>query len=349
MLAKGVAHLCMLFSLYFYGQPSAILAGDQLFVAINGRLWPFSGHVWRGTFAPQNAAIQPPLDYPSPIPRDPLTTQAKLDIRDHRILVFHAGATHAIFSMADLQLLELNDFGKQLCRQRGFRNQDEFLHKSNGGGSLLLFPPFRGRQPDVPVRYIRGIRNPESVYNETARYDVQIASDTTVRLFHAHNNKLFISLEYDYIGYSSESDDSLPTKQVLPANRNLRTGTLPEGFTERFATYTDSTKDRDYLVTDNGKVYMSVTKGMTAVEVTTVWNDPNRVIVGVVKDMTRGVVYGWGFVSDIASPDRFYVKFDPEPVAQPYKITVSQQFRRADAYLESYECARAFRHEINKK
>ena len=91
------------------------------------------------------------------------------------------------------------------------------------------------------------------------------------------------------------------------------------GSTEHFATYTSA--KRDYLVT----------------------------ITGAVQNLASDAVYGWGFVTDSAAPERFYVKLDPKPVAVPYKRTVSPWKERSDAYLESYECARAFRKAAEKK
>ena len=106
---------------------------------------------------------------------------------------------------------------------------------------------------------------------------------------------------------------------------------------------------RDYLVTPNGKVYMATPQGKTEVEVTKVWDNPKRKIVGVVQDQANDAVYGWGFVTDSAAPERFYVKMEPKPVAVEYKRTVPLWNDRSDAYLESYECARAFRKATEKK
>jgi len=60
-------------------------------------------------------------------------------------------------------------------------------------------------------------------------------------------------------------------------------------------------------------------------------------------------VYGWGFVTDSAAPERFYVKMEPKPVAVEYRRTAPLWEDRSDAYLESYECARAFRKAMEKK
>ncbi|MBN9121663.1 MAG: hypothetical protein J0I06_21385 [Planctomycetes bacterium] len=88
---------------------------------------------------------------------------------------------------------------------------------------------------------------------------------------------------------------------------------------------------------------MVTAKGDKEVEVSAVWIDPRRKIVGVVQDPANDAVYGWGFVADRAAPERFYVKFEPKSVAVAYTRTVPLWVDRSDAYLESYECARAFR------
>ena len=55
------------------------------------------------------------------------------------------------------------------------------------------------------------------------------------------------------------------------------------------------------------------------------------------------------FTGENGSPNRFYVKFDPKPVAVEYKLTVPMWGNPTDGYLESYECARAFRKANEKK
>ena len=66
------------------------------------------------------------------------------------------------------------------------------------------------------------------------------------------------------------------------------------------------------------------------------------------QDQKTGSVYGYGHTNDGYVANRFYVKFEPKPVAKPYKLTVPKWNDRMDAYLESYECARAFRAEDKK-
>jgi len=169
-----------------------------------------------------------------------------------------------------------------------------------------------------------------------------------VWLFHAYKDRFFVSVEADCLDhwYFTGKGDGSKTP-FKPPERKLRTGKLPADFTERFTAYVSGA--RGYLVTPNGKVYMSVPQGKAEVEVTKVWDDPKRKIIGVVQDLANDAVYGWGFVTDRGAPERFYVKMDPKPVVVEYKLTVPLWNDRSDAYLESYECARAFRKAAEKK
>jgi len=168
-----------------------------------------------------------------------------------------------------------------------------------------------------------------------------------VRLFHAFEGKLFISIEPDY-RYSWYLDvQSERTKSPPIPDRKLRTGKLPPDFNDYFAAY--HAGDRDYLVTQGGKVYMAVAKGMTEVEVTALWTDPKQMIAGIVQVTNTGAVYGFGPMGEDGSENRFYVKFEPKPVAKPYRLTVPLGNDSMNAYLEAYECARAFRLAEEKK
>ncbi len=338
----------------WYGQPSAVIWKDQLFTAINGRV-PAPGALYRGTFNPGVKGIKPPIEY-----WNPNTThtayQAKLDIRDNRLLLFTPSPVFFILPMEDVPALEPSEFGETVCRLRGHANQYFLVAHYGAGIRKLVFPPHRKPDfdpPPVPIPPF-GRPTPELVFEERAdayiqraRCDLQIAGAKSVRLFHAYKDKLFISTELDYLSSWFRDKDGHEIKNPPPApDRQLRTGKLPADFTEYFAAYTSDS--RDYLVTDNGKVYLSVPKGMTEVEITTIWNDPKRVIVGVVKDLMDDAVFGWGFAGKTDSPERFYVKLDPKPVAVAYKLTVPLWNDRSNAYLESYECARAFRADAKK-
>jgi hypothetical protein len=333
------------FDRHYYGQPSAALWKDQIFVYIAERD-SVAGWLFRGSFFPTQNEVDVPLRHWAHIGGLFATTQAKLDIRDDRLLLFEAGRGPGIYPLVEVPLLEYSEFGELFRQSRGYKNLTWVTSKfSSGVGNRLLFPEHRPADAAVKRPGVfggGGEPDPELEYIRTARYDVQIAGPKSVRLFHAHKGTLFVSVEPDYLNNWYFDDDGKVAKNLpKPPERELRTGKLPADFTERFAAYTSG--ERDYLVTDSGKVYLCVPKGKAEVEVYAVWTDPKRRIVGVVQDQANGAVYGWGLVTDSAAPERFYVKFEPKPVAVAYKRTVPLWNRRGDAYLESYECARAFR------
>lgn len=358
VLLTFVSQLPMAAAAFRNDQSSAVLWKDQLFVAVGERLGQAAGCVYRGTFSPHHTRIRSPAEYwnPTSVWR---TYQTKLDLRDNRILLRGWGG-YLIFPMADLPLFESNAFGEALWKVRGYPNFGYYYNwVVNGDPELLLFPPHR--KPDVPVppipidRWVR-LRTPEDVrewrmrrYPAIARFDVQLAASKSVRLFHAYKDQLFISIEPDYLrGWYRDAETGDPIKNPpAPPDRQLRMGKLPAEFTEMFTAHTAG--GRDYLVTNTGKAYIVAPKGKTEVEVTALWNDPKQIIAGVVQDQANDAVYGWGFAGEEGSADRFYVKLEPKPVAKPYKLTVPLWNERADAYLESYECARAFRNAMDKK
>jgi hypothetical protein len=354
VIAKSILSLTFLI-LYtkgqFYGMPSAVLWEDQLFVVTSSL--PYQGGLlYRGNLNTKQAAVRPPIEYWATSDGLRQSFQAKLDIRGDRILWFQTGEAHTIIPLVDLQLLERTEYANRLCKLRGYSDQRDFENTFNsGGGWRLLFPEHR--EHDVPLPPEGGfgggrIEDPEYAYTRRARYDVQLAGPKSVRLFHAYKDKLFVSIEPDWLNNWCLDKNGLVAKNLPKApDRQLRIGKLPAEFTERFAAYTSD--NRDYLVTINGTVYMSVPKGKAELEVTKVWDDPKRKIVGVVQDQANDAVYGWGFATDSAAPERFYVKFAPKPVAVDYKRTVPVWNDRSDAYLESYECARAFRKAAEKK
>ena len=338
-----------------YGQPSAALWKDQLFVAINGSNVA-GGKLYRGTFSPVRKNVHSPVEHVNWYGGDLSSlTQAKLQIQGDRVLLCASGHTPRIFPMAEVPLLEANEFGEELCKLRGYRSQSHLNDRSSGDSQRLLFPIHRKHDVPAPPTRNELFGNPtpeqvqwqrESDFRQRARFDVQIAGARSLRLLFAHEDRLFVSVEYDYLRtwywdhFDKHGDEVKPLPK--PPDRQLRTGKLPADFTESFAAYT--TGERDYFVTPTGKVYMAVAKGKTEVEVSAVWTDPKRPIAGVVQDhLTNDAVYGWGFVTNNRAPERFYVKLEPKPVAVPYKRTVPLWGDRSDAYLESYECARAFR------
>lgn len=341
-----------------YGQPSAVLWKDQLFVATSSLYisGPFirPATLYRGTFSPDARQLRDPLEHGQGDVSSRLMHlgQAKLEVRDNRVLWFEAGGDPVILPTPELPYLELNEFGKELCRLRPRDNEQHLIiERYSGNLGRLLFP--KHRKPDVPAPPYKGEEEFQSKvtvrywrefdYQLHSRVDVQIVGPRSVRLFHAYKERLFVSVEPDYLSdwYWDDKANAPKTDLPKPPERELRTGKLSADFTERFAAYTAG--GCDYLVTDNGKAYMAVAKGKAEVEVSAVWADPKRRIVGVVQDQANDAVYGWGFVTSSVAPERFYVKLGPKPVAVEYKRTVPLWGDRSDAYLESYECARAAR------
>ncbi len=358
----------------FYGEPSATVWGDQLFVAVTTpkiqaaffRGW---GVLYRGPFNPKAGRVRSPLEHGNPHPWGYPSTQAQLEIRGDRLLLCSGDDGYFIFPLEMVPFQELSAFGAKLRVLRdgpdpepgpskvtdrvwaALKNAPYYAKVTEpykAGYESILFPDHR--KPDVELsRNKQGDDDKPTaeMYFAALRYSVQIAGPKSVRLFHAYKDKLFVSVEPDYINWYLD-DKGKPLKNApKPPERQLRTGKLPADFTEHFVVYTAGGKD--YFVTDNGKVYLCAPKGKTEVEVSAVWNDPKQAIVGVVQDLANDAVYGWGFVTDSAAPERFYVRLEPKPVAKPYKLTVPLWNERADAYLESYECARAFRTAADKK
>jgi hypothetical protein len=345
-----------------YGQPSAALWKDQLFVAIKSRVTVAPDALDRGTFHPTRKGVRQPIEYTPAIGYNGISDshQAKLHLQDERVLLFSAGNSPVIFPLAELPLLEANEFGQQLCKLRGYQNSSFLINHYCGSAKTLLFPPHRKPDVPVPLTPVDMFGNPtpdqiqwqrEANYTRKARFDVQIAGPLSLRLLRAEKDTLFISIEHDYMNTwyweYFDKDGEVIKPLPPPPDRQLRTGKLPAEFIEHFAAYTVGGKD--YLVTNNGKVYLCVPKGKTELEVTAIWTDPKQVIAGVVQDQANDAVYGWGIAGEPGSADRFYVKLDPKPVAKTYKLTVPLWKERADAYLESYECARAFQSANEKK
>ncbi len=341
---------------FFYGQPSAVLWKSQLFVAINERSYS-PGALYRGELR-SDRGIDKPAEYANPIMAR-FADQPQLEIRDDRVLLATPGKGFHIFPLADVPGLEESEFGERFRRLRGYRSLSHMFRASIGGdgGHQLLFPSHRA--PDVPALHVEVAgelaRTPESIrgwqkklYAQEARFSVELVGPKSVRVFHAYKDQLFVSVELDYLANWYLDDEGRVSKDLpKPPERELRTGNLPADFTEYFCVYRAA--GCNYFVTPNGKVYMAVPKGKAEVDVSAVWTDPNRPIAGVVQDLASDAIYGWGFVTNNRAPERFYVKMEPKPVAVPYKRTVPLWSDRSDAYLESYECARAFRKPAEKR
>jgi hypothetical protein len=298
--------------------------------------------LYRGTFLPAAGRVRPPHEYNNPcLGWEPVSTQAKIEIRQNRVLLCSGHEGYHIFELADVPLLEPTSFGYKLCDLRAgiikdrppptdpFRAKVEEFATSTwltaaraAVARPLLFPEHR--KPDVPISETGrddGDTPSERAYWLTERHDVLIHGPRSVRLFHAYKDRLFVSVEPDYLAeWYLDKEGDVRKDLPEPPDRQLRTGKLPADFTEKFAAYTS--EKRDYLVTPDGKAYMVVPKGKDGLEVSKLWDDPRRRIVGVVQDLANDAVYGWGFLTTSAAPERFYVRMAPKPVAVEYRLTV---------------------------
>jgi hypothetical protein len=345
-----------------YGQPSANIWGDQLFVAVTQQLQG-SSMLYRGQFSPRARAIRSPIEHDNPYHFSDPSSQAKLDIRNDRVLLFSGEGGYHIIPLEVIPFMENSAFGAKLRILRTgpdkvdgpSRETDpirawladvgvysNLIAPYYAKGYDVVFPEHRKHDVEVTDKKEDDGDKPSlETYYRIRRFTLQAAGPNSVRLFHAYKDKLFVSIEPDYINWYLD-DDGKPLKdKPKPPDRELRTGNLPVNFTEHFAAYTSG--KNDYLVTPNGKVYMSVPKGKDEVEITLIWVHARKPIVGVVQDLANGEVYGWGYVGEATDGNRFYMRFEPKPTDVAYKLTVPLWNDRSDAYLESYECARAFR------
>ena len=102
---------------YRADQPSAVIWKDQFVRRRRGDKPCCGVPLSPGTVAFARRGVRPPAEYwnPSSAWRN---YQAKLDIRDDRILLF-AWAAYYILPMSDLPVLERNAFGDALLKTRG--------------------------------------------------------------------------------------------------------------------------------------------------------------------------------------------------------------------------------------
>ncbi len=98
-----------------------------------------------------------------------------------------------------------------------------------------------------PSGFAAGEPPAEWVYAKQARYDVQLAEQKTIRLFHAYRDTLFVSIEPDYLRSWYFPNPKNP-KEGLPKlpDRQLRTGKLPAEFTQHFTTYSSADRARGH-------------------------------------------------------------------------------------------------------
>lgn len=252
-----------------YGQPSAVVWGDQLLAVSHGRLFELDS-LYRGTLKPHERRVRQPVAYWS-------VGASKVDVRDNRVLLSGTWTSPRIVPFAELGILEDNHFGQKLAELFGYTQTLDYLNNAAlCDPSWLVFPTFR--KPDVAAPIPKGAQpaDPESAlirrqrkYMQEDRIDVQLAGPKTVRLFHAYKDTLFVSIEPDYLNHwriDPKKWDFHENMRQPPPARELRTGKLPAEFTEYFVAYRAG--ERDFLVTESGKVFMVEPKGKAELEVT---------------------------------------------------------------------------------
>ena len=94
-----------------YGQPSAALWKDQLFVAITGRAFNSPAVLYRGKFTPESRRVRDPLEHHNPSGDLRDSTQAKLDLREDRLLLHSAFLGYCIYPLDQVWRLEDSAFG----------------------------------------------------------------------------------------------------------------------------------------------------------------------------------------------------------------------------------------------
>jgi hypothetical protein len=267
-------------SLGGYGQPSAALWEDQLFVATTSRPGAGPSVLYRGKFAPAARRVLSPLEHDNPCGDIRQSTQAKLDLREDRLLLRSSFPEYGIYPLDQVWRMEDSAFG--FGRFGGLEGYSEFLYGYGATYDRLLWLNHWNLNVLVSGDEWKHVR-----------YDVLIAGKKSVWLFHAYKDKLLVSVEPDYLNNWYWDGDKMMPKENLPKppERQLRTGKLPAEFTEAFTAYTAD--GHSYLVTPNGKVYVVAPKGKAELEVSAVWTDPKRKIVGVVQDLANDAVYGW--------------------------------------------------------
>ena len=116
-----------------YGHPSALIWKDQLFAASNGYLFD-QDYLYRGTFQPERKAIRSPLPY-----WNSATTmgscQAKVGVRDDRLLLTESSNSPLIVSFTELALLEATALGERLIQLHGYPNYSFLVDRAVGGDS----------------------------------------------------------------------------------------------------------------------------------------------------------------------------------------------------------------------
>lgn len=364
-----------------YCNVTSVRIDDMLFTASYDRgLFGHNANFRRGVVEMKKAKCNEPV-WLSTHYIGKLEFPVTLSARDKR-LNFNRGC---IMDLDLIPLLEPTEFNRRLLRLRLGKEVEDIsfvLDRISLFPERLLFPPHRKRDylPEPPPKTEKAFWNDlntrsfgfsqekmeielEQRHIGVARYDTLLEEPGTVRLFHIFDGKLAMSIEPDYLAEQKDppGKSKVPERMLrmgkLPAefcNRELSVadlrekslkGTLPSAYEDTtFAAYRSG--ERFYLVTRKGTAFQVDNKGDKELTITPIWTDPKRRLFGVHQE-PDGSVFGFG--GHWLSKDRFYIKFEPKPVAKGYKLAVPLRNNAEDAFIEAHECLRAITADAKKK
>lgn len=215
----------------------------------------------------------------------------------------------------------------------------------------LLFP--HHRRPDysplaTEPEWQDGFRGetPRQRYVHNARIDLIPLDDHTVTLIHVRYPRVWISTESlrnrqsDQPHHPTTGTDTVPAGPPVPIpERNLRTGELPDGFYMRdFTAY--RVGDNYYMLTVDGRLFVAEPRGKDGLEISVVWLDPQRRLIGVVQDPARESVHVFGQFGRYVDGKRFVIRLGEEPKPRQYTRRVSAEAERNEAFREVHDCHR---------
>lgn len=269
---------------------------------------------------------------------------------------FYSGTQGLHVPIEDLQRLENTGLGRELFelkynpRRESFSQFIPFLTDS----FRVLCPEhrewdlpeatFRQRLMEdgwAPTRDTTGdMLHVRYAYADMARWDSLPIDAFRLRLFQVLDGRLLVSTEPVALRFPEESL-ALGKKPAPIPPRELRSGKLPASFKGRFHAYVVG--DLHYLLTAGGRLYKSAPKGKDGLEITEVWSDPARPLIGVVDvpETKQAFAFGWG--SKPGNTDRYWIEFGDKPVETVYKLRVKLRNDREDAFREVSDCVGALK------
>ncbi len=271
---------------------------------------------------------------------------------------FSGGSWIATFPVTDLPLLESTDWGHELFDLK-FNPKHAYVSSQytpfKADTSELFFPkhrPWDISKEDLRIRLLDqglvfepdirpvDLFDLKFVFLATVVYDILPIDAKSLRFFHAIDGRMDISVEA--VPYSSPGESLILGKKPPPIpERNLKSGKLPASFKGRFHAYVVG--DLHYLLTAGGRLYKCAPKGKDGLEITEVWSDPARPIIGIVDvpETKQAFAFGWG--SKPKNTDRYWIEFGDKPVETVYELKAKLKNDREDAFREVNDCVRALK------